>query len=441
MKQTSDLVRDPGRVRDLATALRRGETTPRALVETSIARIAEVDGTVQAWISVHADAAREAADVLGAEAEAGHWRGPLHGIPFAVKDLIDLEGTPTRAGSAARVDAAPALVDAIVILRLRAQGAIPLGKVHTTEFAYFDGIPPTRNPHDVNCTPGGSSAGSAAAVASGTVPFALGTQTAGSVNRPAAFCGIGAFKPSGLSVVGSGIVALSPSFDTVGAFATTATDAACAVAALAPEGLGLGLRAALLGADAAPIATSIVVLRDPLLDERMAPSVPLALEALAVRLAAAGLPVRKALSPVPFEQLIAMHRTVLLFELGRIHAHLLDQPEAISSRLAADIREGLTLPQSRHAEATAALIAARQSFWASFPPNTLLLAPAAPSPAPAGTATGDPSFIIPFTALAGPVASIPLDLCPQSGLPLGALLAAAPGEDARLAATLNRVGL
>ena len=430
-------VGDPGRVQELARALRAGEITPRALVERALERIAEVDGSVHAWVSVQAHAARAAADALGAESRSGHWRSVVHGLPFAIKDVIDLAGVPTRAGSAARADAARARIDATVILRLRAQGAIPLGKVHTTEFAYFDGIPPTRNPHDLRHTPGGSSAGSAAAVASGTVPFALGTQTAGSVNRPASFCGIGAFKPTGLSVVGSGLTPLSPSFDTLGAFAATATDAALVMAAIVPEGLAQGIA----DAATAPGADSVVLLQDPHFDARMTPGMADAVEALGRRLGAGGLRLRRAFAPVSFESLLAAHRTVLLFELGRTHAALLAQEDVISPCLAADIRTGLDLTPVQHAEATTALILSRQRFWAEWGPDTLVLAPAAPGAAPEGQATGDPSFIIPFTALAGPVASVPAERCPQSGLPLGALLAAAPGEDTRLAATLHRHGL
>lgn len=430
-------VGDPGRVQDLARALRAGEVTPRALVERALERIAEVDGSVHAWISVQAEAARAAADELGAEARSGRWRGALHGLPFAVKDVIDLAGAPTRAGSAARAGAPPARCDATVILRLRAQGAIPLGKVHTTEFAYFDGIPPTRNPHDLRHTPGGSSAGSAAAVASGTVPFALGTQTAGSVNRPASFCGIGAFKPTGLSVVGSGLTPLSPSFDTLGAFAATAADAALVMAAMMPEGLAPGIAQAA----AAPGADTFVLVEDPHIDAGASPGMIEAVDRLGRRLEAGGMHLRRAIAPVSFANLIEAHRTILLFELGRTHAGLLAQEDAISPRLAADIRAGLELSPSRHAEATRALLTARHRFWADWGPGALVLAPAAPGAAPMGQATGDPSFVIPFTALSGPVASVPVGRCPQSGLPLGALLAAAPGEDTRLAATLHRLGL
>jgi aspartyl-tRNA(Asn)/glutamyl-tRNA(Gln) amidotransferase subunit A len=425
---------DPGSVAEIARALRSGETTSRAAVERALARIMAVDGIVRAWISVQAEEARAAADVLDAEARAGRWRGPLHGVPFAVKDVIDLEGQPTRAGSAARADAAPAAIDATVVLRLRAQGAIPLGKVHTTEFAYFDGVPPTRNPHDPRCTPGGSSAGSVAAVASGTVPFAIGTQTAASVNRPASFCGIGAFKPSGLSVVGAGVTPFAPSFDTLGAFAATAADAAEVVAAMAPEAVFRDCPDDLW-------PTEVVMIDDPYLAGRVMPQMQEAVAQLGRRLAAAGLPVRRATSPVPFEGLIAAHRTIMLFEFSRIHAGLLAREELIGPRFAADIRVGLAVPAAEHADATNRLIAARRQFWAHFGRRALILAPAAPGPAPEGFGTGDPTIVAPLTALEGPIASIPAGNCPDTGLPLGAVLAAAPGEDGPLAATLRKLGL
>lgn len=425
----------PSHLDALANDLRAGKTTARALVEGSLARIAEVDEAVQAWISTTPEAALAAADTLDAEAARGVWRGPLHGIPFAVKDVIDLEGVPTRAGSAARADVPPARLDATVVLRLRAQGAIPLGKVHTTEFAYFDGTPPTRNPHDLRCTPGGSSAGSAAAVASGTVPFALGTQTAGSVNRPAAFCGLGAFKPSGLTVVGAGVVPLSPSFDTLGVLAARGCDAARVIAAMAPEALGLS------AVPDGPGARAVALIEDPLITARMGPAMGEALAALATRLEAAGLPLRPFRPSVSFQHLLDLHRTVLLYELGRTHAGLLDAPTSISPRLAEDIRKGLALPRSDHSNATAALIEARARFWVDLPPGSVILAPATPGTAPRGMATGDPNLIIPFTALAGPIASVPADPCPETGLPLGALLATPPGQDLALATTVCHLNL
>src|ERR687893_1437007 len=232
-----------------------GALTAEALVERCLARIAAVDGQVQAWLHVQAEEARAAARGLDAERRhAGAVRGPLHGIPVAVKDVIDVAGLPTRANSPSRADAPPATADATVVAHLRAAGAIVLGKVHTTEYAYFQSLPPTRNPHDPSRTPGGSSAGSGAAVAAGTAPLALGTQTAGSVNRPAAYTGVGAFKPSTLAIGGARVLPLAPSFDTVGAFGATAQDAAHLAAGYAADHLGLA------GPPAAAVAPRIVVL-------------------------------------------------------------------------------------------------------------------------------------------------------------------------------------
>ena len=194
---------------------------------------------VQAWIHVLADEAIATARALDDERRKTGPRSLLHGIPVAVKDVIDVAGLPTRANSRSRADAPPAMLDATVVAHLRASGAIILGKVHTTEYAYFESVPPTRNPHDLTRTPGGSSAGSSAAVAAGMVPLALGTQTAGSVNRPAAYTGIGAFKPSTRAISTTGIVPLAPSFDTVGAFGATPQDAVLLAAGYAPEQLRL----------------------------------------------------------------------------------------------------------------------------------------------------------------------------------------------------------
>ncbi|HET9019284.1 MAG TPA: amidase family protein, partial [Acetobacteraceae bacterium] len=161
----SALVGSFGRVGALAADIAAGRVTALDLVERALARIAQVDGDVQAWAVVLADQARAAARERDAEARAGRLRGPLHGIPVGVKDVIDVAGVPTRANCRARADLPPAAADATVVAHLRAAGAVILGKTHTTELAYFESVPPTRNPHDLTRTPGGSSAGSAAAVA------------------------------------------------------------------------------------------------------------------------------------------------------------------------------------------------------------------------------------------------------------------------------------
>ncbi len=424
------LVQDPGRVRDLAAAMASGALTAEALVERCLARIAAVDGQVQAWLHIQAEEARAAARALDAERRrAGAVRGPLHGIPVAVKDVIDVAGLPTRANSPSRADAPPATADATVVAHLRAAGAIVLGKVHTTEYAYFQSLPPTRNPHDPSRTPGGSSAGSGAAVAAGTVPLALGTQTAGSVNRPAAYTGVGAFKPSTLAIGGAGVLPLAPSFDTVGAFGATAQDAAQFAAGYAADHLGLAGTPT-----AAAVAPRIVVLEDPLIAGRVAHSAAACLAALADRLAAAGMPVRRAASPFPLEEALAAHRVVMAAELGRTHARL--PRDRVAPKIAEDIEAGLAISEAEYLAGLRALAAFRRAFWAGFGPEDLLLMPAAPDVAPAADTTGDPSFVVPTTALGGPVATLRAGMAPDSRMPVGALLFGAPGADARLAAFL-----
>jgi len=418
-------VHEFGRVRTLAADIAAGRLTSADLVERALARIAAVDGAVQAWAVVLADEARAAARTLDAEARSGTLRGPLHGIPVGVKDVIDVAGVPTRANCRARADLPPASGDATVVAHLRAAGAVILGKTHTTELAYSESVPPTRNPHDVSRTPGGSSAGSAAAVASGTVPFALGTQTAGSVNRPAAYCGVGAFKPSTLAIAGVGVVPLAPSFDTVGAFAASATDAVALAAGYAPAHLRLGTGHA--------GGSRIVVLRDPLLD-RADTETQAAVAAFAERLAASGLRVEEAASPVPLDDIRTEHRLVLLAELGICHGGW--PANRLAPRLAADVAAGLGIPAAEYHRALGALAAFRARFWAAFGPADILLLPTAPAVAPVGTATGDPSFVVPVTALGGPAASVRAGLGATSSMPVGAMLTAAPGTDARLAAFL-----
>jgi aspartyl-tRNA(Asn)/glutamyl-tRNA(Gln) amidotransferase subunit A len=424
---------DPGRVHDLAAAMTDGSLSSLALVERCLARIREVDPHVQAWIHVLESEARAAARLLDAERASGKVRGPLHGIPVAIKDIIDVKGLPTRANSASRADRAPAVADATLVAHLRAAGAVILGKVHTTEYAYFESIPPTRNPHDLTRTPGGSSGGSAAAVASGTVPLAIGTQTAGSVNRPAAYCGIGAFKPSTLSVSGAGIVPLAPTFDTPGAFGYTPQDAVALAAAFAPDHLRL------YDAPVDP-PMRIVVLQDPMLSARTRPTTAAAVSALAARCSSAGITVSARASPVSLADVVAVHRQILLAELGRAHANV--PRDKLAPRLAADMDTGLAMPEADYIRALGEVQALRRTFWAGFAPDEAILMPAAPDVAPRDSTTGDPSYVIPTTVFGGPVVSLDAGPCGETGMPVGALLFARPGEDTALAGfTLGRLSL
>jgi aspartyl-tRNA(Asn)/glutamyl-tRNA(Gln) amidotransferase subunit A len=439
MKKTNDvesgagpLVADPGSILDLAAAIASGSCGVRDVLETSLNRIDAVEHAVRAWCVIDRDGARSQAQVLSEEARAGKVRSPLHGIPVAIKDVIDVAGLPTRAGSATRAQAPAADIDAQAVAQLRAAGAIVLGKVHTTEFAYFDGPPPTRNPWNLAHTPGGSSSGPAAVVAAGMVPFALGTQTAGSVSRPAAYCGIAAFKPSTRAWSSFGVVPFSPMFDTVGVFGYRVSDAVAVARVLMPA--FLGRRGEARQADR-PIKVALI--EDPIL-QRASAVVAQATETAAARLREAGVDVQQRRSPTHLDEIIAWHKTVTEYELARAHPDLMTTARQVTPALRDAVRRGRAIEQMAYEHAVRAIDTAAARFWAAMHDLDVLIFPAATDIAPPGMKTGDPSFIIPFTALGGPIVSIPVAIAPQ-GLPLGVMLIGAPGTDRTIASTAERL--
>lgn len=429
---TGPLVADPGSVLDIAAAIAGGRVSVRDVLETSLSRIAAVERLVQGWCIIDREDARAQAQVLNEEARAGKVRGPLHGIPIAIKDVIDVRGLPTRAGSATRAHASAAGVDAQVVAQLRAAGAIVLGKVHTTEFAYFDGPPPTRNPWNLAHTPGGSSSGPAAVVAAGMVPLSFGTQTAGSVSRPAAYCGIAAFKPSTRAWSSFGVVPFSPMFDTVGVFGYRVPDAVAAARVLMPRFLGGNS-----DVEQADPPLKIGLIEDPILQHASA-LVAQTIETAVLKLREAGLDVQRRRSPVRFSDIIAWHKIVTEYELARAHAELAVTERQVTSALRDAVRRGQAIEQATYQHAFRAVDAAVERFWATMQGLDALIFPAAPDLAPLGMKTGDPSFIIPFTALGGPIVSVPVAVAPQ-GLPLGLMLIGAPGTDRTIATTADRL--
>ena len=216
---------------DAAAAIRQGRLSAVDLVEACLGRIDACEEQVQAWVVVDRSGALEAARRLDVEAREARFRGPLHGVPVGLKDIIHAAGLETTAGARGFADTAPR-EDAPCVARLRAAGAVILGKLQTTEFAFSDPAV-TRNPWHAARTPGGSSAGSAAAVAARMVPAALGSQTVGSVLRPAAFCGVVGLKPTYGRVSRRGVVPLAWSLDHVGVFARSVADAALVLSVLA----------------------------------------------------------------------------------------------------------------------------------------------------------------------------------------------------------------
>jgi aspartyl-tRNA(Asn)/glutamyl-tRNA(Gln) amidotransferase subunit A len=419
---TKNLVADPGSIEDIARAVENRRVDPVGLLESSLRRIEAVEHQVQGWRLLDRAGALQQAEALRQEAEAGRIRSPLHGIPIAVKDVLDVAGLPTLAGSATRANVAPSTIDAHIVTRLRTAGAIILGKAHTSEFAYFDGPPPTRNPHHLAHTPGGSSAGPAALVAAGMVPLSLGTQTAGSVSRPAAYCGIAAFKPSTGAWSSFGLVPFAPSFDTVGVFGHRVSDAVTAARVLMPPFMRRR--------SASPSPLTIGFIDDPIMEAASA-EVRDTLRVAADALAGSGIRVERLPSPVPFADVVGWHKTAIEYEVAHAHPSLDHYPE-VSAGLRDAIVRGRSTNDGAYGAALLAIDAARDRFLAATVHVDALIFPAAPDVAPVGMKTGDPRFIVPFTAFGGPVVSIPVGFG-AGGLPLGLMLIGAPGSDAALA--------
>ncbi|MCZ6744396.1 MAG: amidase, partial [Alphaproteobacteria bacterium] len=399
--QTTNFVADPGRIADLARRIREGELSPADLVRGCLDRMKVTEPVVEAWREVCADTVLAEAEQRAKEVEDGLVRGPLHGIPVGIKDIIDVAGVPTRCNSLSRDDAAPATADAEIVSALRAAGAVILGKTQTTEFAYFDPSP-ARNPHNVAHTPGGSSSGSAAAVAAGTVPAALGTQTMASVNRPAAYCGIAAYKPSTRLFSTFGIEPLSTLYDTVGFYGWSVADATAVFDAVCPAHARLGRK------EPRDSPLIVVVLQDPFIDEAD-DEIKQAVERTAERLAEAGHAVSAKDSSVSFKQLYDLHLLTMEYEIGRIQRRLLDEPEGrVGIKLTETIRRGNKIADAAYLDARRKLDEVRTEFFDTFRGVDAFLWPATPKTAPKGIAwTGEPKFISPWTALGGPVVTMP----------------------------------
>jgi len=393
------------------------ECPPRELAAWAVAAHAATEAALQGW--AHFD--RQA---LAAAPGAA---GPLAGIPVGVKDVIDVAGLPTRAGSRSRAGAAPAAGDAEAVRRLRAQGALICGKTATTEFAYLDPSPAT-NPFNAAHTPGGSSSGSAAVVGAGVVPLALGTQTAGSVCRPAAWCGTYAFKPSTGRTPRPGVEPFAPSFDTVGVFGLD---------------LPLVVRAALaIVGDAAPSAgedgeagsgLSIAWLEDAYFTD-ISPDCKAQVNRALALLRAAGCRVRPVRTGLDFEHLRNVHRSVMQFEAHAHHGHLLDtQAGLLGANWRGALQAGAKVDAAQAAAALRELDAARRRIEAAVGEADLVLGSPVRTEAPAGIgSTGDAGLIIPWTYAGTPLAVLPTGLTP-AGLPLAVMLAGRRGQDARAA--------
>ena len=390
-------------------ALNSGEKAPGELLEICLRRIATDEPDILAWVEVSPQAPL-----------AG---GLLDGIPFGVKDIFETAGLATEYGSALYTGR-KGEVDAQVVSGLRRTGAVLLGKTRTAAFACFDPAA-TRNPRFPGHTPGGSSSGSAAAVAAGMVPFALGTQTLGSVLRPASFCGICGFKPSfGLLPV-EGVLPFAPSLDTIGLFTATAAD----MAELWSRGFGGRFAADLHRAALFRVESMRAPVEEPMRE---------ALAAAVERLRARGVSIDEIPPPRGWDRLQSAAQTINRYEGARSHRARFDEfGQRIGRKLADLVREGLSTTQSEYEDARAQVeqmkVEVNSIFW-EYP---VILTPAAAGPAPAGLeSTGDPSHNAPWTALGVPAISVPL---PVKGGPMGVQMAAAWGRDDALVAVAEQL--
>lgn len=355
--------------------------------------------------------------------------GALSGLSVGIKDVIDVAGLPTRNGSDACRDALPAARDAPVVAALRHAGARIIGKTTTTEFAFTD---PTacRNPHDLNRSPGGSSSGSGAAVAASVVDIALGTQTAGSLCRPAAYCGVVGFKPSHGVLSTVGVTPLAPSFDSVGIIAGSVALARAAFRAMAPSADAIphdNAKTAHIGcwtSDIVPIPDTLDAMRDAsnaMSDSRLSPT--------------------SGDLNADVDRIVTAHRTVMNFEAAAAHGAILkdERVHRLQPKFLAGLRAGAMTSPKQAKESAAFLTTAKQAFWRDKIGVDIILTLPVPEGAPLidGT-TGYQDWLTPWTVFGGPLVCLPWGM-DTLGRPRSIMLAAHPGMDAQLLAVAAQI--
>jgi amidase len=407
--------------RETAREIAAGRLSAEALVAACLDRIATSEPVVGAWHHLDRDAALAAARRCDAMAP----RGPLHGLPIAVKDLIDTSDMPTGYGSAIYEGHRPA-ADAACVALARGAGAVVLGKTVTTEFACFT-PGKTANPHNPRHTPGGSSSGSAAAVAAGMVPLAFGTQTAGSVIRPASFCGIVGFKPSFGVIPRAGAKMLADSLDTIGTMARSVADAAFFAGVV-------GGRPALRDI-AMPARPPRFGFCRTAMWEEAEPLTEAALSTARVALERAGAAVDDIAVAPEHRTLTAAQETVMGFELVRgLADERLRHSAELSPRLGQLLDVGMTVGADAYDAACAETALARAALDRFFGACDAMLVPAAPGEAPEGLGyTGNPVFNRMWTLLGVPCVTLPA-FWSDAGLPVGIQLVGRIGQDAALMA-------
>jgi len=428
------------RVTEASQAIHDGELSSAGLVESCLERIDRIEKTIQAWALIDREGALETACDLDKELAGGKNRGPLHGIPFGIKDIFYTSGLRTESGSKVCADYVPAY-DATVIRRLKKAGAVILGKTHTTELALFDAAP-TRNPWNVEHTPGGSSSGSGAAVAAGMCPAALGSQTLGSVLRPASYNGIVGFKPHYGRISTFGVVPLSWTFDHVGIFSRSVEDCALIFQSIAgydsqdlhsldksiPDCLGQ-----LKTARPPRIGLARQYFYDNAGDEMRTHT-----DKCADLFRQAGAKVEDITLPDSFAEIFENGLLIMKVEAAASHTKMFAaHKEQFSPKIRAFIEEGLSFGGTEYAQALrrrSQQIADMEPFFYEF---DVIMTPGAPDAPPKGLEnTGSPIMQGPWTILGVPTINLPGGLN-KNGLPLGIQLASPPFAEAVLFSTAH----
>jgi Asp-tRNA(Asn)/Glu-tRNA(Gln) amidotransferase A subunit family amidase len=367
-------------------------------LKTCLQRIQTLDPRIQAWVQVAPQPA------LG--------DGPLAGIPFGAKDIMETRGLSTEYGSPIYKGRLGS-TDAAIVTSLRRRGAVLVGKTHTTAFAYRTPAP-TRNPRNLEHTPGGSSSGSAAAVAAGMVPFALGSQTRGSILRPASYCGVTGFKPTYGLVPIDGVLPYAKSLDTVGFFTNTPADMLALWEAMGHSP----------GSDA-PLSVGVPNPM-PEVDAEMATAIQTAID----RLGRAGIRTQSIDIADLLKTLDAATNDIAFYEGARFHEQRWKEHGARLLELADLVEKGLKMPADRYEQALRQVREGQLRMSELYRTTPIIIVPAATGAAPQGLSyTGDPRINAPWTGLGTPAISIPM---PVTGLPLGLQVTANRGEDARV---------
>ena len=422
---------------DAARSIREGAISAEQLVEACLARVHEVEDKIQAWHFLDPDHALAQARACDQDRREGKPSGPLHGVPVGIKDIIDTMDMPTEDGTVLHAGRTPAH-DATVVELLRAAGAVILGKTVTTECAtYAPGK--TRNPHNPEHTPGGSSSGSAAAVAAGMVPLALGSQTNGSVIRPAAYCGVYGFKPTHGLISRHGVLRLSRTLDQIGVFARTIEDIALGCEVLVggdrrdPDTrMSARISFRKIAAEEPPLPPLIAFIETPLwerTEEDTREAFSELIEVLGDRVVEVDLPA-EALNA------LELHRLIMEAEMA---AALVEEynrgRERLSESLRVQLERGRAISAFDYQSARARIPLVNEGFTELFERCDAILTPAAAGTAPKGLAsTGDPAFCTLWTLCGMPAISLPL-MQGENGLPLGVQLVGSRHGDARLLRT------